>query len=321
MSKASFFCILSLALLVVGCNGEDDNAPQPNAWEARHLWPHGARPVSPSVGEDVLFMQEEAPSGLYLLRDSVATHLNSNGPAVQPDYSWSNDGSRYCFSSPGLSGEGLTGIYYAAPMANAIFHKLWDRGSHPRFLPGDTMIVCAGPEDGSDADGIWQIHVADLTRTRLAERGVAPEVSPDGRKIAYLVTEGAWFGRTLVVYDRFTHIRDTLGLLATSYTWLGDSRTLIYETAHNGFPELYKTAIGGVRPGETMGISGVYPCGFKADTEFVYTAVVGDVTAGVYLRSGTGDSLRLLETGTMAITASEERVLVQSSEGIFEVER
>ncbi|RPH94018.1 hypothetical protein EHM69_08650, partial [candidate division KSB1 bacterium] len=119
--------ILAIGFLLGGCDG--DSSDSSLKWTVHSFWPTGSLPVPSPNGTAVLFSQEEAPSGLYLLRDGIATRVNPAGPDIRADYAWSADGQTFTFSSPGLAGEGAAGIYVAESATPTVFQKVWDRGS------------------------------------------------------------------------------------------------------------------------------------------------------------------------------------------------
>jgi hypothetical protein len=266
-------------------------------------------------------MQEEALAGLYLLRNAVATQVNPSGPDVQADYAFSPDGSRFAFSSADQSGGSRSGIFMATVAQPTSFTQLWDHGNHPRFIPGEQLLVCAGPEDGSELQGIWQIDLQTRGRSRIAPLGLSPEIAPDGLKISYLI-EGNSYGRRLVVLDRTNGRIDTL-TGATSvlhYTWLGTSDALIMESDSVTTPKLFISYLGRLQPPEFL-VFGLYPAGFTAGRSFVYTGYSGDRNDGLFITAPDGEPARISSTGTLAMPASENRIVAQDSSGLLLITR
>lgn len=307
---------LLMACLLSGCSS-DEGA---NGWSWRLLWPHGTRPVASPASSAVLFTQEQPPPGLYLLLQGTAAHLNPAGPAARTDYAWSRDGARFCFSGPGEAGDPDAGIFVAWASAPTEFERLWDRGSHPRFLADGQGVVCAGPEDGSDDEGIWRITLSNQARDSLplAERGLSPEVSPDGLKIAYLMTGGN-LGRILVVLNLETTRRDTLVNEVLNYSWLGDSRTLVFETFVDGVQQVHVMGTGD--SAAVTVAAGTLPAGFPQGTEFVYTGLEADRIAGLWIAAPNRPEERISLTGSWAAPASANRIVAQDSTGIIELTR
>ncbi|MBU0509219.1 hypothetical protein KKH27_10325 [bacterium] len=309
------FC---LALLFFGGCGSDDDTPPPPQWNLNRLWPTGTNPVPSPAGDGVLFLQEEEPAGLYLLQSGAVVLVNPSGPAIRADYAWCADGTRFAFSSPGVPGEGDAGIYVAQVASPTVHEKIWDHGSHPRFLPGNEGLVFAGPEDGSDSEGLWLYSFTSETRTRLAVEGVSPVVSPSGLKIAYLIP-GDRFGRIIVVLNRTSAARDTLPGTVLRCTWLGDSERLIQEQGIEGVQELYWVRVGSGAPA-LIG-PGTYPAGLGAGQEFVYAGFDGDRLAGLFITTPAGSPARVSATGTRPSSAAPNRILAQDSLGVFELTR
>lgn len=310
--------LVLLALTLSGC-GSDVEESKSALWPQRTIWPRGSRPVPSPTSTAVLFSQEEAPAGLYLLQDGTALHLNPSGPAARADYAWSRDGRRYCFSGPGQSGDPDAGIFVAWVSSPTQFERIWDRGSHPRFLADGLSLVCAGPEDGSDAEGIWYVTIANHARERWVDRGISPEVSPDGLKIAYLIPGGS-LGRILVVANLETAHRDTLVGDALNYSWLGDSRSLVFETlASNTFLHL---SVVTVAPRDSIPVAvGTLPVGFPEGTDFVYTGLDGARIAGLWIAGANRAASQISTIGTWAAPASMTRIVAQDTAGIIELTR
>ena len=307
-------CAIIAAALLWGCGSDDDSG----AWSGRLLWPRGTRPVASPTSQAVLFTQEQPPSGLYLLSEGSAVHLNPAGPAARTDYAWSRDGSRFCFSGPDEPGDSDAGIFVARASAPTEFERLWDRGSHPRFLADGLGVVCAGPEDGSEAEGIWHVALTSHARDRLAERGLSPEVSPDGLKIAYLMTGGN-LGRILVVLNLETTARDTLVGEVLNFSWLGDSHALVLESFTEGVQEIRV-----ISPEDTAAVAvavGTLPAGFPVGTDFVYTGLEGDRIGGLWIAASGRAAERISATGTWAAPATANRIVAQDSMGIIELSR
>jgi hypothetical protein len=305
-------CLIALSLH--GC-GSDDEAEQ-TSWHQATLWPRGSRPVPSPTTSEVLFSQEETPAGLYLLRDGTAFLLNPTVPAANSDYAWSRDGRQFAFSGPGQPGDSDAGIFVAWTSSPTQFMQLWDRGTHPRFMADGLNLVCAGPEDGSDAEGIWYITIASQTRERLAERGVSPEISPDGLKMAYLIPGGI-LGRVLVAANLETGHSDTLVRNALTYSWLGDSRSLVFETLVND--AFLHISVITVAERDSIPITdGTLPVGFPEGTDFVYTGLNGSQIAGLWIAGKNRSPTQISAIGTQAVPASMTRIVAQDTAGIIE---
>lgn len=314
--KSSATSILILILLLNGCSREEDNGPPSS--EIRQLWPRGSFPVPSPADARFLFVQEESPAGLYVLQDNSATILNPSGPESRTDYTWSFDGRRIAFSSPGSPGSAQTGIWISDADVLSSLSRIWDRGSHPRFYPVETLLVCAGPEDGSDDEGVWQMDFLGGSRQRLASAGVDPEISPDGAKIAYLITTGGSIGRTLLVYHRAGMTRDTVAVLVLRHAWLADSQTLVYETMQNGAQEINLVGPNDDVLGITIAF-GTSPSGMSNSTEFIFAGISGDRLNGIYRAARDQSPIQISTVGANPRHAGGNRVVAQDSTGIIEI--
>jgi hypothetical protein len=316
------FCLIILAVIILlsGCKKDDEPGPNHSTWNVTVVWPHGSHPVPAPEQDAVLFMQEEAPAGLYLLRSGFGSRINPNGPDVQPDYSWSPDGSQFAISAANQSGGANSGIFMAALATPMAFTQLWDRGNHPRFLRDMSALVCAGPEDGSDAQGIWQIDLTSHQRARIAPVGTQPEISPDGLKISYLV-EGTIFGRLLVVLDRTTGVADTLtgATSVLQYSWLGTSDAIVFERDTALVPEIMISYLGSSSPPQFL-VYGIYPAGFSSGNNFVYTGMQGDRNDGLFSAAPDRTPARMTTRGTLARPAAPVRIYAQDSTGILRID-
>jgi hypothetical protein len=252
------------------------------------------------------------------LQDNSATILNPSGPEARTDYTWSPDAHRIAFSSPGQPGSAQAGIWISDAGNLTTLHRIWDRGSHPRFYPVETLLTCAGPEDNSDDEGIWEMDFTGANRNHISPIGVDPEVSPDGAKIAYLVTTGGSSGRTMIVYNRVSHIRDTVAVMVLCHAWLSDSLTLVYETIQNVRQEINVVGPNDDIIGITIA-SGTAPSAMSDNLGFLFTAISGDLAVGIY-RGALGESpVPISAYGTNARHAGGNRVVAQDSTILIEI--
>ncbi len=313
------YCMLGLLLFTsffISCKKDEEDRTQ-----VRDLWSTGSYPVPSPADERVLFVQEQSPAGLYVLNGDHADQVPLGALAVRNDYVWTRDAARIVFSVPGDPGSENSGIWISANGNPLNVQRIWDRGSHPSFYPVEERLVCAGPEDGSADEGIWQLDFTGAERARLADHGVAPEISPDGLLIAFLVTTGGSEGRTLVVLHRDSHELDTLAVNVLRHSWLGDSQTLVYENVQSGAPP--RSWINIVQPGDPLSgvpvAPGTAPAGYLSSNEFVYAGINGDVLSGIYLASRAQTPRRISTIGTNPRHASGNRVVAQDGDHLIEI--
>ncbi len=256
---------------------------------------------------------------MYVLQDSAATMVNPTGPDARTDYTWSPDAQRIVFSSPGQPGSATAGIWISDAGNISSLNRIWDRGSYPRIFPApEQLLVCSGPEDDSTNAGIWIMDFAGANRNRIASVGVNPEISPDGVRIAYLVTTGSSNGRRMLVYDRVSHVIDTVAVSVLKHAWLSDSRTLVYETTQNGGQEINVVGPNDNLTGITVA-SGTAPSAMTDNLGFLFTAIDVDRAAGIY-RSAVGQPLTLISPyGTNARQAGANRAVAQDSTTLIDI--
>lgn len=306
----------AVLLLLLAVCGSDDGSGQ---WSEHRLWNGGSRPVPSPDGGAVLLLQETEPAGLYLLRGGQGIAVSTGGEPVRADYSWSRQGDRFAFSRPGDPGAADAGIFAATLSEPATVARIWDRGSHPRFLPEMDALICAGPEDGSGWEGIWQINLFEQNMIRLALNGRDPDVSPDGRRISYRIGGGT-NGRTLVVLNRETGDVDTLAANVLAAEWLGDSQTIAYEIVNGGVQEIRTIRAEAGQSPAFMAI-GTAAAAFPDSRDFVFTSIAGDRSDGLWIAAPGRSPERLWPSGTLARPVSSRQVIAQDGAGVFELRR
>ncbi len=309
--------LLGLALLLIAGCKKSATQPQDGLWTVQKIWPRGSHPVPSPNGDAVLFTQEEDLAGLYILRDGSAVQVNSGGPAARADYAWSSDGTRFCFSAPGATGSENAGIYLGHLDSPTNLVKLWDRGSHPRFLPGTEGIICDGPDTSGSA--LFQLPLSPGTPQPLRLNGISPEVSPDGSKISYLQI-GSDMAQTLVVINRETGIRSILASKVVNHCWLSDSQSLVFECLPSGTPVIATVQVSSGSPPNLVA-AGADPSAFSEGAGFVFSGVSGDRLDGLFTASITRDPVRISHAGAMAVPAGSNRIFAQDSTGILEFTR
>jgi Tol biopolymer transport system component len=321
MNKNLLLAIGLSAVLGLSCDKTDESFP----WSANSLVEFGSQPVASPDGERILFIREGVEGGLYLYAEGVAQKLNEGGPSLRADYVWSQDGTRICFSGPGVPGSATAGIYLSTNPSLTEFTRIWDRGSDPVFSRNDDEIICAGPEAGEE-EGIWKISLSDFVPRRILPMGVQPALSPDGHKIAYTFRTGGSVGRTLVIYHRQSLTSDTVGAGAVSHSWLDDSQTIIYErvqdsTGNIGASTIYRTSTQEFLPGLFLLDRALGPQGIPGTASFVYTSFEGDIASGIFSSTRSGRAVQIADSGATPYPVSENRILASSPSGIFELTR
>jgi Tol biopolymer transport system component len=264
-------------------------------------------------------VQEEPPAGLYLYRSGAAVQLVPPGASVRTDYAWSADGSQFAYSSPDLSDSASGGVWLASVANPTSPRRLWASGSHPRFYQlASEGIICAGPPDDTARAGIWQKSLDGTDSARLTSTGVYPEISPDGRRIAFLRQDGDLLG-TLMVLDRSTgQVTTLVGNTVADFDWLGSSQEIVFEfSAADGSPQISTYAL----PSGPISVSifGTSPKRLPASDHFVFTGLSGTHTNGLFIGVAGQELSRVSASGSFPFPSASNRIVAQDTSGIVEL--
>ncbi|MBI5059886.1 hypothetical protein HZB60_08940 [candidate division KSB1 bacterium] len=298
--------VLLPVLLLSGCMNDDGGGSA--HWVTAVLLDNGSAPAADSAGWRVLFSREDGAAGLYLYDYNFGSvrHIRVGADLVtRTDYAWAHHGDRVCVSTP------ADGIYVCNAVDSTDQLHVWSIGAHPRFLPGDSLIVCAGPEDGSANQGVRIMALDGSLRQQLTTFGSSPEPSPDGHKVAFLALSGSSLGRTLIVYNRVTQIFDTLGQQVLSYAWLGDSEMMAYEGQDSLRSGIYLAALGNPIPVRLA--DGTHPSSWPHSNDFVFATAEEGVSTGIRLRLANGTIESVTDFGSAPRMIDPFRLLFQSA--------
>ncbi len=305
-----------VSVVYAGCS-DGGGEETPGLWRESLLWPRGSHPVASVIG-DILFMQEESPAGLYLLRNGEATLLNADGPPFRSDYAWSPDGSHFTVSSPGINGASA-GVYIASASLPEAFERVWDTGSDPVLDADNSSIFAAGPTDGSSDQGVWRIDVSTHERTRVSGAGRLPKLSGDNHRLAYLAPSTGFAGGLLVANHRVTFRTDTVAVNVLDYAWVGDS-TLAFEVLEGGIQILWTIVFADDALPHRIG-PGTSPAGMTNGTQFVFVGLAADRTDGLFLHDLGGSVTRISLTGSQPWPQNSDRILAKSGTQLVALSR
>jgi hypothetical protein len=130
---------------------------------------------------------------------------------------------------------------------------------------------------------------------------------------------GGNLGRILVVLNLETSGRDTLVGEVLNYSWLGDSRTLVFETFRDGLQRIY---LMGIADSSAVSVAfGTLPAGFPQGTDFVFTGLEADCIAGLWVAAPGRAAEKISPIGSWAAPAGANRIVAQDSAGIIELTR
>ena len=192
-----FFCFSILfpvfISLLAGCysrNGDDDDD---TIGDERLIVAGGAEPVWMPDGTGFLYSLKSAAdsAGIYLADESGEWIRTLWNEAHNHDYIPSPDGQMVAFSTPDDEGGVWTVDLESAEAESKILN-----GQHPGWLPdGPTLIA----EDRLHRIVRLDNETGDLVE--IAQEGYYPQGSPDGSRVAFLVTNQNTAGFNLVVIN------------------------------------------------------------------------------------------------------------------------
>jgi hypothetical protein len=185
--KALIFPVLGALMCIgaIGC-GEKSHPPETHYWNAEVLVPFGHRPMPSPDGQWIAFGGTGDSSGIWVLDrlTSDLVRLTDNAHPHRWDYQWTDDSGGLVFGGAGESGTTTSGIWYVTCPDGSIM-LLFSFGSDPT-VSGDTVCFAGNSTSSSEA-GIWLVGLHSPQFFRLRETGTAPEFSPSGLSIAYLL--------------------------------------------------------------------------------------------------------------------------------------
>lgn len=305
MSKRSL--ILLLLAAVLGCQHNDDPEPT-ERWIVTDLHLQGDAPLPNADGSYLAYHCELPQAILKVVQLDNDAELISIAAPVNTDYSWDHSGSKIAYSFP--DGRCYVSRIPLSPVTVSM------AGFHPRFLNGDSLVVYSGPEDNSQHQGIFIFNLESEERIQINDSGTAPEVSPDGQKIAYLLPVAGTPGRMLVVYHRQTYFTQPLASNVYNFDWLNDSETIVFETLRAGVQTIGLVSFD--EPQQNYG-PGTLPAGLPDEFAFVYSAVIADTIAGVMLGVPHDTPVKIADQGIQLAAAGHRRLFAQGQSSLITI--
>ena len=314
------------AICFQGCSSSGNGNDSGEHWQRYQVLDFGQRPVPSPDGERICFATEgtgEHTAGIYLLEGDSVVQLTSGTPPHAWDYSWSSNGERIAFSAPGQIGGESAGIWIITVNTREL-EQIWDRGSAPSWDPADSLrLYCAGPEDGTDNEGIFLIVLEPALRIRVQSRGTSPVMSPDRRLLGCQLPGEGSQGRSLHVATLDSLSGTPVASHAGAYSWVWDSQQIIYELISGGVLDLYSVSV--YSPGEPqLLIAGAsLPEAFHGEDKIVFVKISGASTGGIWTMSTHGgDVIPLTTTGSRPVPTSDgDAIYFDDDDGIFVLRR
>ncbi|MBU1707620.1 hypothetical protein KKB28_06870 [bacterium] len=329
MSKRIFLTLFIAAIGTIcfqGCSSSDDGDDSGEHWRRSQVLDFGQRPVPSPDGERICFATEgtgEHPAGIYLLEGDSVVQLTNGTPPHAWDYNWSSNGARIAFSAPGQIGGESAGIW-VINITTRQLEQIWDRGSSPSWDPVDSLrLYCAGPEDGTDNEGIFLIVLEPALRIRVQSRGTSPLMSPNRMLLGCQLPGEGSQGRALYVATLDSLSGMPVASHTGAYSWVWDSQQIIYEFIDGGALDFYSVSVSSPGEPQLLITRASFPHAFRGEDKFVFAKVSGASAGGICTMSTHGgDALPLTATGTRPVpTSTGDAIYFDDEGGIYILRR
>lgn len=173
---------------------------------------------------------------------------------------------------------------------------------HPRYSPDGTKIAFVSGRSGTQE--VWICSTDGSNPTRLTSLGgpvvVAPQWSPDGRRISFFATTGLAGKYAVYVVGaeggRPSRLTRSEGDLEALPAWSNDGRWIYVTSARSGGLQIWKVPVNGGEPIQLTRNGGA-EASESPDGRTVYYAKVPEMGPGLWsVPSNGGDEVRVLES-------------------------
>ncbi|MBU1936365.1 hypothetical protein KKG05_03135, partial [bacterium] len=184
-------------------------------------------------------------------------------------------------------------------------------------------LYCAGPEDGTDNEGIFLIVLEPALRIRVQSRGTSPLMSPNRMLLGCQLPGEGSQGRALYVATLDSLSGVPVASHAGAYSWVWDSQQIIYEFIEGGALDIYSVSVSSPGEPQLLITRASFPHAFRGEDKFVFAKVSGASAGGICTMSTHGgDALPLTATGTRPVpTSTGDAIYFDDEGGIYILRR
>lgn len=319
----TIFAISSLMLLS-GCPGSGEDTSE--NWEWTHTLDFGRCPKWSPQGEIILF-GDDTPgrAGIYLWDlSSAPTSLAETLPIHNWDYSWSPDGSKIAWTSPGAQIDSSIGVWlYELSTGNV--RRIFNYGRDVCWLSDNITLVVRIDEPIFGAPGIYTLERTEqeyeYNAFLLAADGFKPTASPKAGWLTYLDHE---FKGRLHLLDPEGDQQHVSGQGVMVAKWSADGSRLAYARNNYGYKEdldplwdaLFVVGISNPAKADSLTAWATNPAPSPDGSQIVFSRVQFSQWAGLFIYRPESGNVRIAPYGlTPDYDPNGDRVVVGATVG------